>query len=656
MKHRNLTPDEIFQLEQQGCRADDWMNVLVKDRFKVNQIWHSTFSGSILLGALDSTNGRDSSSDRGIFYSNLNNCEISDQVRIDHVNLLQNYSIGVGCVLEDIGALVVEGETSFGNGAEIEVLNEAGGRSLSVYDKMSSQVAWLMVMCRHDSPAILQLKKLIDEYSKGKKNSKGIVETNVHIKGCKNIRNICIGAYAQLSGVQMLNEGTILSSMEAPTIIGDAVIANNFIVQEGSSIKEGAIIDKCLIGQAVKIGKQYSAENSVFFSNSECFHGEACSVFGGPYTVTHHKSSLLIAGQYSFFNAGSGTNQSNHMYKLGPMHQGIVDRGSKTGSFSYMLWPSRLGPYSVVMGKHTSSFNAGDFPFSYVTEEKGKTMLTPAMNLFTVGTKRDIQKWPARDRRKSGEKYDSIIFDLYAPYIIQKVLAAIDHLTSTYEKTPKEQEMVLVKGLNIHRLMLKTSRKYYELALQVFLGEGLIVLFNKANDNNIIDELRKLGNAGIRHEVDDWLDVSGLFMPLSQLSQLLIEIKRGAMKSIDQVQDFFQLQFKQYPTFKSWYYLNVLQERRGIDLSRITPDQVEQIILDWKKSLIKLNNMILKDAEKEFDATSKIGYGIFTDESVIEADFEGVHGKFEENGFVIGLKKEITMIEEKAEEIISKLK
>ena len=84
-------------------------------------------------------------------------------------------------------------------------------------------------------------------------------------------------------------------------------------------------------------GKQFSAENSVFFANSEAFHGEAVSVFGGPYTVTHHKSSLLIAGMYSFFNAGSGTNQSNHMYKLGPVHQGILERGSKTGSFAYLL-------------------------------------------------------------------------------------------------------------------------------------------------------------------------------------------------------------------------------------------------------------------------------------------------------------------------------
>ena len=344
------------------------------------------------------------------------------------------------------------------------------------------------------------------------------------------------------------------------------------------------------------------------------------------------------------------------MYKLGPMHQGIVERGSKTGSFSYMLWPSRVGPYSVVMGKHTTSFDAGDFPFSYITEEHGKTMLTPAMNLFTVGTKRDIQKWPARDRRKSEEKYDSIIYDLYSPYIIQKVLVAIDLLNAAYENTSKEQELVLMNGLNIHRLMLKTARKYYELALQVFLGEGIILLLNKIKSKNLVEELRQFTNITSMATKEDWLDISGLFMPTSQLDQLLIEIKRGAMKSIQQVQDFFTMQFNQYANHKSTYFINILKERKGIVLSEINSDQVEQIILDWKKALLKLNNMILKDAEKEFDATSKIGYGIVTDESLIDADFEGVHGKFEENGFVIGLNKEIEIVGQKVEELIAGLK
>ena len=650
MELRNLTPDEIYQLEQQGCMADDWMNVLVKEKFKPSAIWNTTFEKQIVLGDFSTPDPLDQKP--GIFHSQIINCEIGDSVRIEHVKRLENYTISDACILENIGELSVTGETSFGNGTKIDVLNEAGGRSLMLYDTLSAQIAWLMVTCRHEKAMISQLENLIRDYTVTKKSTKGSIGQNTIIRHCTQISNVTIGEHSQLTGVQHLQNGTILSSIDSSTKVGDAVIASDFIIQEGSLVTDAAILDKCFIGQAVRIGKQFSAENSAFFSNSECFHGEACSVFGGPYTVTHHKSSLLIAGQYSFFNAGSGTNQSNHMYKLGPMHQGIVERGGKTGSLSYMLWPSHVGPFSVVMGKHTTSFDAADFPFSYITEEHGKSMLTPAMNLFTVGTKRDIQKWPARDRR-STEKYDHIVFDFYSPHIIQKVITAIDKLHEAYTNTPKEQESVYLRGLSINRLMLKTARKYYELALQVFFGEGIMVLLNKLKSPNSITEIQQQASLPSTSNQDQWLDVFGLVMPASQLEKVILEIKRGSIKKLQQVHDYFYLLFKQYPVFKTEYFRNLLKERRNIDLSSIAADQIIQLISEWKTALLKLNNMILKDAEKEYDSISHIGYGISKDKAVINEDFENVHGKFDKNRFVSGLKAEMDMINKKAEELIS---
>ena len=62
----------------------------------------------------------------------------------------------------------------------------------------------------------------------------------------------------------------------------------------------GALLAKTYVGQGCRVGRQFSAENCLMFANCEAFHGEACSVFFGPYSVTHHKSSLLIAGMFSF--------------------------------------------------------------------------------------------------------------------------------------------------------------------------------------------------------------------------------------------------------------------------------------------------------------------------------------------------------------------
>jgi hypothetical protein len=140
------------------------------------------------------------------------------------------------------------------------------------------------------------------------------------------------------------------------------VQAEDFIIGEGSTVDGGAIVSKSFVGQGCQIGKQFSSEGSAFFANCEGFHGEACSVFAGPYTVTHHKSTLLIAGMFSFYNAGSGTNQSNHLYKLGPLHEGKLERGCKTGSFSYMMWPCRVGPVQRRAGQTHADIRHGRLP------------------------------------------------------------------------------------------------------------------------------------------------------------------------------------------------------------------------------------------------------------------------------------------------------
>jgi hypothetical protein len=340
------------------------------------------------------------------------------------VGLLQNYEIEKDVHIENISSLITVGETSFGNGVKIHVLNEGGGRELMIYDTLSSQIAYMMVCYRYEKSLIVALEEMIMRYSSLKKSTMGIVGQGSLISNSQTIKNVAIGPYSVIDNSTLLEEGTILSNREAPVLIGEGVIAKYFIVQSGSRIGEGALISHCFIGQAVEIGKHFSGDNSVFFANSEAYHSEACSIFAGPYTVTHHRSTLLIAGMFSFYNAGSGSNQSNHMYKLGPLHQGIVERGAKTGSYSYMIWPSYVSAYSVIIGKHQTNFDISEFPFSYLTEEDGKSLLSPAMNLFTVGTKRDSQKWPIRDRRKDPRKYDLINFELFNPYIVSRVLKA----------------------------------------------------------------------------------------------------------------------------------------------------------------------------------------------------------------------------------------
>ena len=161
-----------------------------------------------------------------------------------------------------------------------------------------------------------------------------------------------------------MENGSVNSNSHDPVYIGDGVMATNFIFSSGSYIADSAKIINCFIGQACKVSHNFSAHDTLAFANCTFENGEACAIFAGPYTVTMHKSSLLIAGMYSFLNAGSGSNQSNPMYELVPIHQGLVERGSNTTRAFYILWSANIGSFSLVLVRPFYPSDLSIFPFS----------------------------------------------------------------------------------------------------------------------------------------------------------------------------------------------------------------------------------------------------------------------------------------------------
>jgi hypothetical protein len=657
MTYRKLTKDEIGALVSQGCSADQWTDITVKEGFTTEAIFHSRFEGNIKLGILSGSVEVEKSMNRkcGIYNSNLRNCEIGDHVLISEVKNLANYIVEENVTVENVGSLIVNGESTFGNGTEIEVLNEGGGRELPIFDRLTSQIAYLTVLYRHDQEFTGKMLGLIRAYCETKRSGIGRIETGARIQDSLMIRNVAVGSFAKIAGACLLEEGTIQSCKEAPSVVGEGVIGKKFIVLSGSRVDGGAIIDKSFIGQGVKMGKQYSAENSAFFANCEAFHGEGCSLFAGPYTVTHHKSTLMIASLFSFFNAGSGTNQSNHMYKLGPVHQGILERGSKTGSFAYLLLPSYVGAFSVVMGKHYANFDTADFPFSYISEEKGKSELVPAMNIFTVGTRRDSEKWPTRDRRTDPEKLDLIHFNLFNPYIVGRMINGINILNDLAEKTDKKQDFVNYKGIHIHRLLFKTSRKYYELGLRTYIGQEIVKRFEGLDPHATLEDFRnRLKHTGTEGE-GRWLEICGLYSPASRIDELIASVKSGKISSVAGLNELLTSLYKNYEQYAWSWCANLIHSQTGENTDHITAATLIRLITEWKINAIKLNNMILKDAEKEFDSGSKLGFGIDGDENTRDMDFQNVRGVYEDNKFVLGLQKETRDIEEKADWLIGLL-
>jgi uncharacterized HAD superfamily protein len=246
------------------------------------------------------------------------------------------------------------------------------------------------------------------------------------------------------------------------------------------------------------------------------------------------------------------------------------------------------------------------------------------MNLITVGTRRDSTKWPNRDRRKGKTKLDLIHFELLNPFVMNKVLNGIDILTELYEKTLKEREVVNYNGVRIKRLMLKSCKKYYEMALHIFLGDQVFNQLEKLDSTVNMEVLKGILKNNGKESQTDWVDMAGLVAEGGQLADTISQIKSIQDADVMKIENILQSLFESYSN-NTWDFVRqVLEERFGITSENLESEHLTDIILKWKENSMRLNNMILSDAKKEFDANSKIGFGLGGDETVKNADFEEV--------------------------------
>lgn len=654
MEYRKLTQEDIAALEQQQCSSQDWTKVSVHPELNLKYIRDVRFSGECRIGKFDNwfTMPGGIEKHSGIFHASLHNVTVGNNTLIENIkNYIANYDIEDDCFIENVDIILVDGPSSFGNGVEVAVLNETGGREVTIHNNLTAPEAYMEAMYRHRPTLISRLKEMAGEYTKSVTSDRGRICEGSTIVDTGYIKNMYVGPYCKIEGTGRLKNGSLNSRKESPIHIGQGVIADDFIVQDGSSIEDNTMLTRCFVGQACAMGHSYSASDSLFFCNCQEENGEACAIFAGPFTVTHHKSTLLIAGMFSFMNAGSGSNQSNHMYKLGPIHQGAMERGAKTSSDSYILWPARIGAFSLVMGRHTTNPDTSDMPFSYLIEKKGVTYLAPAVNLRSVGTIRDAQKWPKRDKRHPEGRLDPINFNLLSPYTIDKMVHGLSILDELKKLSGDTSDTYAYQSARITSSALQKGQELYRMGITKFLGNSLISRLEKVDGD--ISRLRPESNVG----EGDWVDLSGLIAPHSLVSQMMDEIESGTLATLQSINARLQEMHTNYYDLEWAWAFRLMLSFFHLDENNITKDDVIEIIRQWKKVVVDLDEMLYVDARKEFSRTARTGFGFDgLRQKTIMADFEQVRGDFESNPFVNAVTEHIHRKSELADSWLMRLK
>ena len=590
--YRPLTSEEIEVLKSNDCWAEDWTSVNVAEDFKPNFMHRVMLYGEVNIGAFykNVEVSQGFVKHAGINNATLRNVTIGDDCLIENVgNYVNNYTIGDDCYISNISTLETTEGATYGEGNLVSVLNEVGEGNVILFSDLNSQLAAFMVKHFSDKELKEKIRQLIKTDIDNKMPERGQIGNNVKIVNTKEITNCIINDFCEVNGAARLSDCTLLGSAHGNVYIGTGVIAENSIIAEGASVINSVKIQDCYVGEACQLSNGFTASTSVFFANSYMSNGEACAAFCGPFTASHHKSSLLIGGMFSFYNAGSATNFSNHAYKMGPMHWGILERGSKTASGAYLLMPATLGSFSVCFGKLMHHPNTRNLPFAYLIADGDKMFLIPGRNITTVGLYRDIKKWPKRDLRAQENRKSIVNFDWLSPFSVGEILKGKKILESLREVTGDNVSQYLYHEYIIPASSLHKGIKYYDIALRIYMGAVLKRVLKR--DPAITPPATQVGTS-------DWDDLSGLLLPVSEEERIVNDLKEGNIESIQQLIERFEeidTNYRQYQW--AWTY-KMICDYYGIP--EITLEDANRIHEDYIKARRSWIAEIKKDAEKEF--------------------------------------------------------
>ena len=524
MEYRSLTLDEIEKMQQNGCWAEDWGLLTVAEDFTANNIRRTSFYGEI--------------------------------------------TIGENCVLDNIGCIRNTGDGSFGENNRISVMNEAGEGNVVIHSLLTSQEAALCMLCKNGTAAY---------GGDDDEPRQTTIGSNTRIVNTRELTNVIIGDNCELSGASRLADCTLAGE---EIFIGSDVICENAVIKTGATVLDGAKLYNCFVGEAVHIGKGFSAENSLFFANSYMDNGEACAAFCGPFSVSHHKSTLLIGAQYMFYNAGSNTNFSNHAYKIGPVHYGTMERGAKTASGAHILLPARIGAFSMVMGKVQNHPDTSSLPFSYIIADAAGTSIVPGRNFATVGTYRDVNKWEKRDMRTTKEEI--VNFDWLNPMVMGEVVRGRQLLETLMEEQGRNQSCYITDdGCTIKNHALMKGIHYYDMAIRMYLG-SMVEHYGAYLPESSVGS-------------GEWADLAGLLAPKSEIDGLVDDFGETGLGDIRERLKELHRNYEEYKW--AWTY-RMATDYYGLD--NMTQDDADEIVKEGKAAREQWLDAIRRDAEREF--------------------------------------------------------
>jgi hypothetical protein len=721
---RQLNPGEIEILVKNDNYCADWNALLVSDPFDPLLVRHSAFYGLIRLGALRKVLLRhhDFRVPAGIRNSTIISCDIGDDPAIQDCGYISHYIIGDRVILSRIDELQTTSHAKFGNGIIsdgedeevriwIDVMNEAGGRSILPFAGMLSADAFLWAAWRDDVLLAEQLKRITQNEYASKRGVYGTIGSGSVIKSSRIIKDAAIGEAAYIKGANKLKNITIQSSEEEPTQIGEGVELINGIVSYGCHVFYGCKAVRFVMGRNCNLKYGARLIHSALGDNSTISCCEILNNLIFPIHEQHHNNSFLIASLIQGMSnmAAGATIGSNHNSRA---NDGEIRAGRG-------FWPG----LSVTL-KHSSRFASfvliakGDYPyeldislpFSLVNNNTAKERLEvmPAYfwlyNLYAL----ERNSWKAENRDKRKIKVQRIETDYLAPDTAEEIIRALSLMEGwmkeagispeepaaadaydggesdedpEYEYIPaangsQPADEIPAAGLERHNrktVILKPlrARAAYRDMLRYY---GMKTVFERLASRPDLDfehflaeldgtgengtppdaerptEGRTAGNSA-PDRVREWVNLGGQIMPGFRLDALRRDIRAGEVTTWEAIHKRYDLAAGAYPMDKlrhGWAVLYYLAGGRG-EHPWANKDYFKEELAALLERRRWIAEQVYRSRAKDFhDPFRGVTYRN-------ESEMEQVVGRAEDNFFVKLVRDTVAPLEKRVGELLARL-
>lgn len=259
----------------------------------------------------------------------------------------------------------------------------------------------------------------------------------------------------------------------------------------------------------------------------------------------------------------------------------------------------------MVLGHHADHHDTALFPYSYLIEKEGRSQLMPGANLTSYGTVRDVEKWPARDRRTV--KRDVIDFDEYNPYTAGAMLRAVDMLHTLQENDPAAAQYNYNKTV-IRSTALARGVKLYNKAIVAALG----AMLDGAAPNERYDGTGR------------WLDMAGQYITKREAEAIADDIEAGRLRSFEEIDNRFRVFHVHYAEYARSWAEQVLTSLLG---HAPTAAEAAEAIEAGRNAHQAMRRTTDADHDRDCAPELAVSYGLDSDDpEEIEADYRTVRG------------------------------